>query len=101
MKRTIRWLLLLVGIACTVVFFSFTSHSTRTAEGESAGWRIGFEPSPWFRYEKEPSEKFVAGVQVESWSWLFAAVACASFWGSWRLKASAPPQLPPTANAGS
>jgi hypothetical protein len=90
-NRWVRILLLIVGIACTVVFFSVTDEQRLTADGDSSSrWMIGFNLSPWFVYERSP-RGFDAGVQVISASWLFAAAAAGAFWLRQR---TAPPASP-------
>jgi hypothetical protein len=86
---------LIVGIACTVVFFSVTNEQRLTADGDSSSrWMIGFNLSPWFVYERSP-RGFDAGVQVISASWLFAAAAVAAFW---LLHRTAPRESPAPPN---
>jgi hypothetical protein len=79
-NRWVRMLLLIVGIACTVVFFSVNGQQRLTPDGDSSSrWVIGFNLSPWFVYERSP-RGLDAGVQLISASWLFAAAAVGAFW---------------------
>jgi hypothetical protein len=72
--KALRLALLIVGIACTVVFLSVNYTRTVTPAGDVSELRIGFEPSPWLKRDGAGSE-----VTLVSWSSVFALVAVAAF----------------------
>ena len=77
--RCARVVLLVIGIACLVVFFSLNAEYRLTPDGEWSKWAFGFTPSPWFVYDRGP-HGLSYGVRVISASWLFGAAAAAAFW---------------------
>ena len=76
--KALRLALLVVGIACTVVFLSVNYNRTVTTAGEVSELRIGFEPSPWLKREVRDGAGS-SEVNVVSWSSVFALVAVATF----------------------
>jgi len=84
-----RLVLLIVGIACTVVFLSVSYRHTITNDSDVSELRIGFEPSPWFRRTRQEARD---GVRVSSefnlisWSSVFGLAAVGSFLGYARLR---------------
>jgi hypothetical protein len=77
-RRWARNVLLVVGVACVVVFFSVFVEVYRTPAGEEIRWAIGFQPSPWLVSERRPTDSNVY-VEPMSWSWLFGAAALVAF----------------------
>jgi hypothetical protein len=80
LHRWVQTTLLVVGIACLVVFFSVNGEYRNTPDGEwLSRWVIGFNPSPWFVYKRTPHGVDM-GVRIISASWLFAAGAWLALW---------------------
>ncbi len=94
---SLRRVLLIVGIACTVVFLSVNYTRTITTGSDLSELRIGFQPSPWFKREfrdsgnsSELSLGNSSELNLLSWSSVFALAAVASFLGSARLGKARP-----------
>jgi hypothetical protein len=93
-RRVLRTLLLVIGVACLVVFFSVNRESGQAAGESTTRWAIGLNISPWFVSERGPSG-FRTAVELFSASWLFAAAAVGAFWCRARLTASVEPATAP------
>jgi len=87
-RRVLRTVLLVIGVACLVVFFSVNSESGQTAGESTTRWAIGLNVSPWFVSERGPSGFHHTAVELLSASWLFAAAAVGAFWCRARLPVS-------------
>jgi hypothetical protein len=100
--KVLRPALLVAGIICTILFFSFNVRYVETREGEHRIWGVGLDWSPWLKQDRSPD-----GTEWEinffSWSWLVGIAACAAFWGYRRLgciACPAPTATPQSAPAG-
>jgi hypothetical protein len=76
--KALRLALLIVGIACTVVFLSVNYTRTATTAGDVSELRIGLEASPWLKREMRDGAGS-SEVNLVSWSSVFALVAVAAF----------------------
>lgn len=77
-RRVIRVVLLVFGLVCAVVFFSVNGTVRPGPTGDETHWVIGFQPSPWLRYDHAP-DGFQLLIVPLSWSWLFGAAALLAF----------------------
>jgi hypothetical protein len=83
--KVIRPALLVLGIVCTIVFFTFSVRYTQTPEGEHRTWGVGLVNSPWLQQNRGPTGTSEWVIDFLSWSWLVGIVACAAFWAYCRL----------------
>lgn len=97
--RYLRSVLYVIGLSCLVVFFSVANEYRWGPEGEHSRWTIGLNVSPWYVWEHSPGH-FNAGIQLPSWSWLFAAAGIGAFRWRGHLKASLEPSAGPGGTAG-
>jgi hypothetical protein len=77
-RRVVRVVLLVVGLGCAVVFFSVNGTVRPGPAGDETHWVIGFQPSPWLRYD-HGADGFQLLIVPLSWSWLFGAAALVAF----------------------
>jgi hypothetical protein len=67
-------MMLIVGVACAIVFVSVNGEMRPPADGGMRRWVVGLKQSPWFVYENGP-RGFRMYVEFFSASWLFLAAA--------------------------
>jgi hypothetical protein len=84
--KVLRPALLVAGIICTILFFSFNVRYVETREGEHRIWGVGLDWSPWIKQDRWSDRKETElEINFISWSWLVGIAACAAFWGYRRL----------------
>ncbi|HKB05974.1 MAG TPA: hypothetical protein VKD90_27515 [Gemmataceae bacterium] len=83
--KALRAALLVLGIVCTLVFFTFTMRYAQTPEGEHRSWSLGLVDDPWLKQDRAPGQSPELVIDFLSWSWLVLIVACAAFWAYRRL----------------
>ena len=86
--KALRLNLLVLGIGCALIFFSFHSTTTVTDEGDVFQFRMGFDPSPWVKREVRDG---VGSLEINlcSWSLAFGLAAVGSLLAYGQLRSVA------------
>ena len=90
MRRAIRVVLVMLGTACVLAFFSGQENRFQSQTPPVTETRVsyGFWASPWYESvgrQDETGVKKSGGVVGMSWSWPILAVGVASLVIAWRL----------------